>query len=65
MNLDIHCQLTPEGVTMKTILMLSAVLLLAGCGDRKGTTSGADTTAAMSDTTTMMHDTTAADTTQK
>jgi hypothetical protein len=35
---------------MKTILMLTAVVLLAGCGDRKGTASGADTTAAMSDT---------------
>ncbi|MGH7509588.1 MAG: hypothetical protein ACREMZ_08965 [Gemmatimonadales bacterium] len=45
---------------MKTILMLSAVLLLAGCGDRRGTTSGADTTAAtMSDTTTMTHPDTA------
>jgi hypothetical protein len=56
--LQSHCQLTPEGVTMKTILMLTAVLLLAGCGDRKGTASGAgDTTAAMTDTS-MMHDTT-------
>jgi uncharacterized lipoprotein YajG len=44
---------------MKTILMLTAVLLLAGCGDRKGTTSGADTTAAMSDTATMTHSDTA------
>jgi hypothetical protein len=51
---------------MKTILLLSAVLLFAGCGDRRGTTSGADTTAAtMSDTamthsdTTMARDTTA------
>jgi uncharacterized lipoprotein YajG len=52
---------------MKTILMLTAVVLLAGCGDRKGTTSGADTTAAMSADTAMMHtDTTmAADTTAK
>ena len=59
--------LTPEGVTMKTILMLTAVVLLAGCGDRKGTTSGADTTAAMSADTAMTHtDTTmAADTTAK
>lgn len=40
---------------MKTILMLTAVVLLAGCGDRKGTTSGADTSAAMSDTSTMTH----------
>jgi hypothetical protein len=55
---EIHCQPTPEGVTMKTILMLTAVVLLAGCGDRRGTTSGADTTAAMSDTT-MMHTDTA------
>jgi hypothetical protein len=50
---------------MKTILMLTVVVLLAGCGDKRGTTSGADTTAAMSDTamthtdTTMAHDTTA------
>jgi len=52
---------------MKTILMLTAVVLLAGCGDRKGTASGADTTAAMSADTAMMHpDTTmAADTTAK
>lgn len=40
---------------MKTILMLTAVILLAGCGDRRGTTSGADTTGAMSDTSTMTH----------
>jgi uncharacterized protein YceK len=51
---------------MKTmILMLTAVLVLAGCGDRRQTTSGADTSAAgMSDTmthsdTTMTRDTTA------
>ena len=51
---------------MKTILMLTAVLLFAGCGDRKGTTSGADTTAAMTDTTMMHSDTSMArDTTQK
>jgi hypothetical protein len=52
---------------MKTILLLSAVLMFAGCGDRKGTTSGADTTAALSDTSTMTHtDTTMArDTTAK
>jgi hypothetical protein len=43
---------------MKTILMLTAVLLFAGCGDRKGTTSGADTTAAMTDTTMTHTDTT-------
>ena len=30
---------------MKTILLMTAVLVLAGCGDRKGTTSGADTAA--------------------
>ena len=28
---------------MKTILLMTAVLVLASCGDRKGTTSGADT----------------------
>jgi uncharacterized lipoprotein YajG len=42
-----------EGVTMKTILALSAVLLIAGCQKRAETTSGADTSAmapAMSDT---------------
>ena len=49
---------------MKTILMLTVVVLLAGCGDRRGTTSGADTSA-MADTamthtdTTMPRDTTA------
>ena len=36
---------TPHGATMKTILLMTAVLVLAGCGDRKGTTSGADTSA--------------------
>lgn len=43
---------------MKTILLMTAVLVLAGCGDRKGTTSGADTSGmapAMSDSTGMMH----------
>jgi len=47
---------------MKTILLMTAVLVLAGCGDRKGTTSGADTSAmapAMSDTSAMMHSDTA------
>jgi hypothetical protein len=46
---------------MKTILMLTTVLVLAGCGDRRGTTSGADTSA-MSPATTdtsMMHSDTA------
>lgn len=57
---EIHCQLTPEGVTMKTILMLTAVLLLAGCGDRRGTASGADTTAGMADTSMVHTDTTMA-----
>ncbi len=43
---------------MKTILMLTAVLLLAGCGEKKGTASGAsDTSAALTDTS-MTHDTT-------
>jgi uncharacterized lipoprotein YajG len=61
----IHRQLTPEGMTMKTILMLTALVLLAGC-EKKGTTSGAqtDSTAAMDSTmthadTSMAHDTTA------
>lgn len=52
---------------MKTILLMTAVLVLAGCGERQNTTSGADTTGmapAMTDTlapmsdTTMMRDTT-------
>lgn len=51
---------------MKTILLMTAVLVLAGCGDRKGTTSGADTsamapvttdTAMMHSDSTMMRDT--------
>jgi hypothetical protein len=44
---------------MKTILLMTAVLVLAGCGDRKGTTSGADTSAmspAVSDTAAMHSD---------
>lgn len=49
---------------MKTILLMTAVLVLAGCGEQKGTTSGADTTGmtpAMTDTTaTMQSDTTMA-----
>ena len=46
---------------MKTILLLTALVLLAGC-EKKGTTSGAgtDTTAAMSDTTMTHTDTTMA-----
>jgi uncharacterized lipoprotein YajG len=42
-----------EGVTMKTILALSAVLLIAGCQKRADTSATADTSAmapAMSDT---------------
>jgi uncharacterized lipoprotein YajG len=43
---------------MKTILVMAAVLALAGC-QKRGTTSGADTSAAMapamSDSTGMMH----------
>jgi hypothetical protein len=43
---------------MKTILLMAAVLALASC-QKKGTTSGADTSAAMSpsmsDSTGMMH----------
>jgi hypothetical protein len=30
---------------MKTILLMTAVLVFAGCGEKKGTTSGADTSA--------------------
>lgn len=43
---------------MKTILLMTAVLVLAGCGDRKGTTSGADTSGmapAVTDTAATMH----------
>ena len=43
---------------MKTILLMAAVLVLAGCGDKQNTTSGADTTGmapVMTDTTGMMH----------
>jgi uncharacterized lipoprotein YajG len=39
-----HPQLTSEGVTMKTILVLSAVLLLAGC-EKRAATPAADTSA--------------------
>jgi len=48
----IHRRPTIEGVTMKTILALTAVLLLAGC-EKKAATPASDTTAAapaMSDT---------------
>ena len=50
---------------MKTILLMTAVLVLAGCGEKKGATSGTDTTgmapavtdsAAMHSDTTMMRD---------
>ena len=44
-TLEFHRHLPPDGATMKTILLMTAVLVLAGCGDRKGTTSGADTSA--------------------
>jgi hypothetical protein len=43
---------------MKTILLMTAVLVLAGCGERKGTTSGADTSGmapATADTSSMTH----------
>jgi hypothetical protein len=56
----IHRHLSPDGATMKTILLMTAVLVLAGCGDRKGTTSGADTSAmtpAVGDTAAMHSDT--------
>jgi hypothetical protein len=46
---------------MKTILMMAAVLALAGC-EKRGTTSGADTSAmapGMSDTAGMTHSDTA------
>ena len=45
---------------MKTILLMTAVLVLAGCGDKKGTASGADTTgmAPVVTDTTMQSDTT-------
>jgi uncharacterized lipoprotein YajG len=55
---------------MKTMLLMAAVLALAGC-EKKGTTSGADTSAAMSptmsDSAGMMHSdsTMARDTAQK
>ena len=40
---------------MKTILLLTTVLVLAGCGGKKGTTSGADTSAMAADSSSMMH----------
>jgi hypothetical protein len=43
---------------MKTILLMTAVLVLAGCGERRGTTSGADTSGmapATADTSSMTH----------
>jgi len=53
---------------MKTILLMTAVIMFAGCGPKKGTTSGADTSGmapAMADSSSMMpsdsamtHDTT-------
>lgn len=49
---------TPKGVTMKTFMLLTAILVFAGCGERKGTASGADTSGmapAMSDSMGMMH----------
>lgn len=60
---------TPEGVTMKTILAMTAVLLLAGC-EKRAATPAADTSAmapATSDTgmAGMTHDTTMARDTAK
>lgn len=43
---------------MKTILLMTAVLVLAACGEKKGTTSGADTSGmapATADTSSMTH----------
>jgi len=43
---------------MKTILLMTAILVFAGCGEKKGTTSGADTSGmapAMADTSSMTH----------
>lgn len=43
---------------MKTILLMTAVLVLAGCGERKGTTSGTDTSGmapTMADSSSMQH----------
>lgn len=43
---------------MKTILLMTAMLVLAACGEKKGTTSGADTTGmapTMADSSSMMH----------
>ncbi|HWN18145.1 MAG TPA: hypothetical protein VNO19_04430 [Gemmatimonadales bacterium] len=43
---------------MKTILLMTAMLALAACGEKKGTTSGADTSGmapTMADSSSMMH----------
>ena len=40
---------------MKTILLMTAVIMFAGCGPKKGTTSGADTSAMAADSSSMMH----------
>jgi hypothetical protein len=43
---------------MKTILLMAAVLVFAGCGERRGTTSGADTSGmapTTADTSSMTH----------
>ena len=55
---EFHHQLSLDGETMKTILLMTAVLVLAGCGEKKGTTSGADTSGmapAIADSSSMMH----------
>ena len=55
-NFTANCPL--YGETMKTILLMTAVLVLAGCGEKKGTTSGADTSGmapAMADSSSMTH----------
>jgi len=55
---EFHHLLSLDGETMKTILLMTAVLALAACGERKGTTSGADTSGmapTMADSSSMMH----------